>query len=117
MKDTNIINGFNNEVQALVQSIQAHLNDNRQGERLRDGLHIVITGKPNVGKSTLFNFLAKRDIAIVSEHAGTTRDVLEAHIDIGGCILGNVRHMFELRKRQFGNKPIASMETSLISVR
>ncbi|WP_353287107.1 tRNA uridine-5-carboxymethylaminomethyl(34) synthesis GTPase MnmE [Wolbachia endosymbiont (group B) of Gerris lacustris] len=75
---------INNEVQHLMQLIQKHLNDNRRGERLREGLHIVITGKPNVGKSTLFNFLAKRDIAIVSEYAGTTRDVLEAHIDIGG---------------------------------
>ncbi|QTP62617.1 tRNA uridine-5-carboxymethylaminomethyl(34) synthesis GTPase MnmE [Wolbachia endosymbiont of Ceratosolen solmsi] len=75
---------INNEVQSLVRLIQEHLNDNRRGERLREGLHIVITGKPNVGKSTLFNFLAKRDIAIVSEYAGTTRDILEAHIDIGG---------------------------------
>ncbi|MGL9717262.1 MAG: tRNA uridine-5-carboxymethylaminomethyl(34) synthesis GTPase MnmE [Wolbachia sp.] len=75
---------ISSEVQALVQSIQEHLNDNRRGERLREGLHVVITGEPNVGKSTLFNFLAKRDIAIVSEYAGTTRDVLEAHIDIGG---------------------------------
>ncbi|NEV49794.1 tRNA uridine-5-carboxymethylaminomethyl(34) synthesis GTPase MnmE [Wolbachia pipientis] len=75
---------INNEVQSLVQLIREHLNDNRRGERLREGLHIVITGEPNVGKSTLFNFLAKRDIAIVSEYAGTTRDVLEAHIDIGG---------------------------------
>ncbi len=71
-------------MQALVQSIQEHLNDNRRGERLREGLHIVITGEPNVGKSTLFNFLARRDIAIVSEYVGTTRDILEAHIDIGG---------------------------------
>ncbi|WP_174515677.1 tRNA uridine-5-carboxymethylaminomethyl(34) synthesis GTPase MnmE [Wolbachia endosymbiont of Cardiocondyla obscurior] len=75
---------INNEVQSLVRLIQEHLNDNRRGERLREGLHVVITGKPNVGKSTLFNFLAKRDIAIVSEYAGTTRDILEAHIDIGG---------------------------------
>ncbi|WP_265023090.1 tRNA uridine-5-carboxymethylaminomethyl(34) synthesis GTPase MnmE [Wolbachia endosymbiont (group B) of Ischnura elegans] len=75
---------INNEVQSLVQLIQEHLNDNRRGERLREGLHIVIIGEPNVGKSTLFNFLAKRDIAIVSEYAGTTRDILEAHIDIGG---------------------------------
>ncbi|WP_265038280.1 tRNA uridine-5-carboxymethylaminomethyl(34) synthesis GTPase MnmE [Wolbachia endosymbiont (group A) of Hylaeus communis] len=75
---------INNEVQSLVRLIQEHLNDNRRGERLREGLHIVITGEPNVGKSTLFNFLAKRDIAIVSEYAGTTRDILEAHIDIGG---------------------------------
>ncbi|KLT22327.1 tRNA modification GTPase TrmE [Wolbachia endosymbiont of Armadillidium vulgare str. wVulC] len=75
---------INNEVQSLMQLIQEHLNDNRRGERLREGLHVVITGEPNVGKSTLFNFLAKRDIAIISEYAGTTRDVLEAHIDIGG---------------------------------
>ncbi|MDM8335386.1 tRNA uridine-5-carboxymethylaminomethyl(34) synthesis GTPase MnmE [Wolbachia pipientis] len=80
----NELEKINSEVQALMQSIQGHLNDNRRGERLRDGLHIVIIGETNVGKSTLFNFLAKRDIAIVSEYAGTTRDILEAHIDIGG---------------------------------
>ncbi|WP_353278442.1 tRNA uridine-5-carboxymethylaminomethyl(34) synthesis GTPase MnmE [Wolbachia endosymbiont (group B) of Longitarsus flavicornis] len=80
----NELEKISNEVQSLVQLIQEHLNDNRRGERLREGLHIVITGEPNVGKSTLFNFLAKRDIAIVSEYAGTTRDILEAHIDIGG---------------------------------
>ncbi|WP_265041906.1 tRNA uridine-5-carboxymethylaminomethyl(34) synthesis GTPase MnmE [Wolbachia endosymbiont (group B) of Melanostoma mellinum] len=84
LAEKNELEKINNEVKTLVQSIQEHLNDNRRGERLREGLHVVITGKPNVGKSTLFNFLAKRDIAIVSEYAGTTRDILEAHIDIGG---------------------------------
>ncbi|NSM56365.1 tRNA uridine-5-carboxymethylaminomethyl(34) synthesis GTPase MnmE [Wolbachia endosymbiont of Atemnus politus] len=82
--ERNELEKINSEVGALVQSIQEHLNDDRRGERLREGLHVVITGEPNVGKSTLFNFLAKRNIAIVSEYAGTTRDVLEAHIDIGG---------------------------------
>ncbi|AAW70624.1 tRNA uridine-5-carboxymethylaminomethyl(34) synthesis GTPase MnmE [Wolbachia endosymbiont of Brugia malayi] len=82
--EKNELEKINDEVQTLVQSIQEHLNDNRRGERLREGLHIVITGEPNVGKSTLFNFLARRDIAIVSEYVGTTRDILEAHIDIGG---------------------------------
>ena len=55
-----------------------------QGERLRDGLQIAIAGPPNVGKSTLLNRIAQRDVAIVSPHAGTTRDVLEVHLDLGG---------------------------------
>ncbi len=55
-----------------------------QGERLRDGLQVVIAGAPNVGKSTLLNRLARRDVAIVSPIAGTTRDVLEVHLDLGG---------------------------------
>ena len=56
----------------------------RSGERLRDGLRVVIAGAPNVGKSSLLNALAKRDVAIVSEEAGTTRDVIEVHLDLGG---------------------------------
>jgi len=70
-------------VAPLLVSISHHLAD-RRGERLRDGVHIVIAGPPNVGKSSLLNALAKRDVAIVSEEAGTTRDVLEVHIDLGG---------------------------------
>jgi tRNA modification GTPase len=68
---------------SLLQSISHHLAD-RRGERLRDGVRIVIAGPPNVGKSSLLNVLAKRDVAIVSEEAGTTRDVLEVHLDLGG---------------------------------
>jgi tRNA modification GTPase len=56
----------------------------RCGERLRDGFRIVIAGAPNAGKSSLLNALARRDIAIVSQEAGTTRDVLEAHLDLDG---------------------------------
>jgi tRNA modification GTPase len=70
-------------VAALRASISHHLAD-RRGERLRDGVRIVIAGPPNVGKSSLLNVLAKRDVAIVSEEAGTTRDVLEVHLDLGG---------------------------------
>jgi tRNA modification GTPase len=55
-----------------------------QGERLREGLRVAIAGAPNVGKSTLLNRLARRDAAIVSPHAGTTRDVIEVHFDLGG---------------------------------
>ena len=70
-------------VAPLLVSISHHLAD-RRGERLRDGVRIVIAGPPNVGKSSLLNALAKRDVAIVSEEAGTTRDVLEVHLDLGG---------------------------------
>lgn len=72
------------EVQALQSEVAAHLNDGRRGERLRDGVHIAIIGPPNVGKSSLLNLLARRDAAIVSAVAGTTRDVIEVHLDLGG---------------------------------
>jgi tRNA modification GTPase len=55
-----------------------------RGERLRDGLVVAIAGPPNAGKSTLLNRIAKREAAIVSPFAGTTRDVIEVHLDLGG---------------------------------
>ena len=70
-------------VAKLLASISQHLQD-RRGERLRDGFRIVIAGAPNAGKSSLLNALARRDVAIVSEEAGTTRDVIEVHLDLGG---------------------------------
>jgi tRNA modification GTPase len=70
-------------VDRLLASIARHLAD-RRGERLRDGIRIVIAGPPNAGKSSLLNALARRDVAIVSEEAGTTRDVIEVHLDLGG---------------------------------
>lgn len=57
---------------------------NRSGERLREGFTVVLAGPPNAGKSTLLNALARRDVAIVSPIAGTTRDVIEVHCDLGG---------------------------------
>ena len=57
---------------------------NRTGERLREGLSVVLAGPPNAGKSTLLNALARRDVAIVSPVAGTTRDIIEVHCDLGG---------------------------------
>ncbi|KZD12835.1 tRNA uridine-5-carboxymethylaminomethyl(34) synthesis GTPase MnmE [Oceanibaculum pacificum] len=72
------------EVQGLRQEMQAHLADGRRGEMLREGFRIAIIGPPNAGKSSLLNWLAQRDAAIVSEIAGTTRDVIEAHLDLGG---------------------------------
>ena len=71
-------------ITSLRDDMLMHLNDNRQGERLRDGLFVVILGVPNAGKSSLLNALSQRDVAIVSDIAGTTRDNLEVHLDIDG---------------------------------
>ena len=68
----------------LQREIAVHLQDNRRGEILRDGVYIAVIGAPNAGKSSLVNALAQREIAIVSPHAGTTRDVIEAHLNLGG---------------------------------
>ncbi len=72
------------EIDGLVRAIDAHLNDARRGERLRDGHAVVILGAPNAGKSSLLNALVRREAAIVSSQAGTTRDVVEAHLDLSG---------------------------------
>ncbi|UEM21008.1 tRNA uridine-5-carboxymethylaminomethyl(34) synthesis GTPase MnmE [Skermanella mucosa] len=71
-------------LESLITGLRAHLDDKRRGERLRDGIHIAILGAPNAGKSSLLNALARREAAIVSERAGTTRDVVEVHLDLGG---------------------------------
>ncbi|MGE3529739.1 MAG: tRNA uridine-5-carboxymethylaminomethyl(34) synthesis GTPase MnmE [Methyloceanibacter sp.] len=70
-------------VAQLGAAIARHLSD-RSGMRLRDGFRVVIAGAPNAGKSSLLNALAKREAAIVSEEAGTTRDIIEVHLDLGG---------------------------------
>ena len=69
---------------ALASEIDNHLNDDRRGERLRAGVQVAILGSPNVGKSSLLNALARREAAIVSARAGTTRDVIEVHLDLAG---------------------------------
>jgi tRNA modification GTPase len=72
-----IAGGLRNEIAAV-------LGDGKRGERLREGLVVAIAGPPNAGKSTVFNRLAQREAAIVSPYAGTTRDIIEVHLDLDG---------------------------------
>jgi tRNA modification GTPase len=76
--------GLTEEIETLRAAIAHHLADARRGERLREGLTVAIVGAPNAGKSSLINTLAQRDVAIVSPEAGTTRDIIEVHLDLGG---------------------------------
>lgn len=68
----------------LKSEIENHIASGKRASMLRDGLHVVIVGAPNAGKSSLLNFLAGREVAIISEEAGTTRDLLEVKLDLGG---------------------------------
>ncbi|WP_423415829.1 tRNA uridine-5-carboxymethylaminomethyl(34) synthesis GTPase MnmE [Hyphomicrobium sp. B1] len=68
----------------LNKEMAAHLDDGHRGEILRDGFRVALLGAPNAGKSSLLNALARRDAAIVSAEAGTTRDVIEVRLDLGG---------------------------------
>jgi tRNA modification GTPase len=76
-----------NRLDRLKGEIEEHLEDGRVGERVREGFRVAIVGPPNVGKSSLLNALARREAAIVSDIAGTTRDVVEVRLEIGGFLM------------------------------
>jgi tRNA modification GTPase len=79
-----VIAGLGKDIASIQSTIAAALKDQKRGERLREGITIVILGAPNAGKSSLLNTIAKKDAAIVSARAGTTRDAIEIHLDICG---------------------------------
>ena len=80
----NISNNLYNKIDLIIAEMESHLGESNKGEILRNGFKIAIIGEPNVGKSSLINLLAKRDVAIVSEIAGTTRDAIEVNLNIAG---------------------------------
>jgi len=80
----NIINEIQKTSNSILMQINKTLNDQKVGERIREGFKIAIIGPTNAGKSSLLNYLSKRDVAIVSEIAGTTRDVIETHLNLDG---------------------------------
>jgi len=79
-----ILKDIKSSSKKIKEEIQKLLNDQKVGERIREGFKIAIVGPTNAGKSSLLNYLSKRDVAIVSEIAGTTRDVIETHLNIDG---------------------------------
>jgi tRNA modification GTPase len=79
-----LVKRASDEVHKLNQEIIKHLHHDHRGERLRDGMYVAIIGQTNAGKSSLMNKLAKRDVAIVSNIEGTTRDVIEVHLELAG---------------------------------
>ena len=80
----NLSQNIKSRCEKIKNEIQVTLDDNKTGEIIREGFKIAIVGPPNVGKSSLLNYLSKREAAIVSEKAGTTRDVIECHLDLEG---------------------------------
>ena len=80
----NILKNIHSETKSIKKEINKILNDQNVGERIREGFKIAIIGPANAGKSSLLNYLSKREVAIVSEIAGTTRDVIETHLNLDG---------------------------------
>ena len=79
-----ILLNIHKEAKSIREEIKKILNDQKVGERIREGFKISIVGPTNAGKSSLLNYLSKKDVAIVSEIAGTTRDIIEAHLNLDG---------------------------------
>lgn len=102
---------------ALAEDLKRALDDDHRAERLREGFRVALMGPPNAGKSSLMNALARREVAIVTAEAGTTRDVIEVHLDLGGwpvVILdtAGIREAESLAEREGVRRAIAHGEVA-----
>ncbi len=79
-----VLKDAHNSIKEIHSEISTIIEDNKVGEKIRDGFRVSITGEVNAGKSSLLNFLSKREVAIVSDEAGTTRDVIETYLNLDG---------------------------------
>ncbi|KAH9978113.1 tRNA modification GTPase TrmE [Lactifluus volemus] len=100
--------------QRLKDKIQSILSDNRRGEIMRAGIRLAIFGPPNVGKSSLLNFLAQREAAIVTHVPGTTRDILELSLDIGGLPVLETADEVECIGIERAQKAVQAADASLL---
>ena len=103
------------DMRAFLLELEKALSDLKTGEIIRDGFKIVIAGRPNSGKSSLINALAGRDIAIVTEYEGTTRDILHCELDIGGYAVhfydtAGIRETSEPVEREGIRRALGKME-------
>ena len=108
-------------LEGVREAIGVHLDDRRRGELLREGFRVAIVGPPNSGKSSLLNRLAGRDVAIVSTRAGTTRDVVEVQLDLGGfpvtlCDTAGLRETDEEVEAEGVRRALAEIERAGVVV-
>lgn len=107
-----LLSSVADQVEALLSPLNAHVTNAMRGELLRDGIQISLLGAPNAGKSSLLNRIVGREAAIVSQEAGTTRDIVEVGIDVGGyfCRLGDTAGLRRVGNASFDAGKVGAIE-------
>jgi tRNA modification GTPase len=116
-----IIDKVESDVKRLSNEIQGHLSDGKIGQKIKEGLSLAIIGAPNVGKSSLINFLSQSEVAIVSDIAGTTRDVVEVHLSIAGMAVkiadtAGLRHTQDKIEKEGIKRALAKAEDADLKI-